>query len=570
MFRLLTGALCLFALTVLLPTTPVRAHGDDDHDRADAPAVSAATSPPRLAAEGDGLELVAALGDRKLRIYLDRWADNAPVQGARITVKADGIPAGIAAAEGPGLYVLPAPWADDPGRKQLVFAIEAGGAHTQLAGTLEVAAASDAGAQAPPGWDALLRSPRVWLLGGLAALLGFVIALAFRPLRLGGDMPSGEADLGARSKSIVAAVTGILLLAAAAPAPADAHEGHEHAEEPAAISAAIDTPRRLPNGDVFLPKSSQRLLDVRTEAVKPQSSRQARELIGTVVPDPSTFGQVQAPMDGRIELADRGISHVGQKVAAGEVLAYLSPNIPIADLGTMQQLRAEVAGKLKIAEQRLARLERISSVVAQREIDDTRTELEALREQQRVLAEKDVERIPLTAPVDGVISVANVRAGQVVTVRDRLFEIVDPHRLWIEAIGVAAHAAPQIAAAHAVDPDGHSIPLAFIGRAPSLRQQSQPLQFQVAETHEGLVIGSAVKVYVQEGDPVTGIVLPAAAVVKGANGLARVWGKVDAETFRPLPVRVVPFNGTQALVLSGVEPGTRVVVEGAELIDQVR
>ena len=73
-----------------------------------------------------------------------------------------------------------------------------------------------------------------------------------------------------------------------------------------------------------------------------------RELIGTIVSDPSAFGQVQAPMDGQIEVSERGISFAGQKVQAGEVLALLSPTIPLADLGTMQQLRAEVDGKLMI------------------------------------------------------------------------------------------------------------------------------------------------------------------------------------------------------------------------------
>ena len=133
------------------------------------------------------------------------------------------------------------------------------------------------------------------------------------------------------------------------------------------------------------PKPTQRLLHVRTIIATRQATRQSRVLIGTVVPDPSSFGQVQAPMEGRIELTERGISNVGQRVEAGEVLAYLAPSIPIADLGTMQQLTAEVAGKLKIAEQKLARLERIAGVVAQKDIDDTRAELDALREQQRVL-----------------------------------------------------------------------------------------------------------------------------------------------------------------------------------------
>jgi multidrug efflux pump subunit AcrA (membrane-fusion protein) len=329
-------------------------------------------------------------------------------------------------------------------------------------------------------------------------------------------------------------------------------------------------PRRLPDGAVYLPKASQRLLHIRTLEATPQDARPSRELIGTVVPDPSSFGQVQAPMDGRIELSERGISHVGQRVEAGEVLAYLSPSIPIADLGTMQQLRAEVAGKLKIADQKLARLERIASVVAQREIDDTRAELDALREQQRVLAQKDDELIPLKAPVAGVISVANVRAGQVVTTRETLFEIVDPHRLWIEAISGAEHAAPTIAGAYANDPDGHSIKLSYIGRAPALRQQTQPLQFKVEERHDGLVIGSAVKVFVQQGDPVKGIVLPDSAVVRGADGLARVWVKTGPQQFYPQPIRTAPLDGDNIIVRGGIEDKARVVVDGAELLNQVR
>ena len=187
---------------------------------------------------------------------------------------------------------------------------------------------------------------------------------------------------------LIAVAAGCALVASDARAHSEGHD-----EAPAA-AITTDAPRRLPDGQVFLPKPSQRLL------ARPHGRRRSaktayrtQELIGTVVPDPSSFGQVQAPMDGRIELAERGIPQVGQRVEAGETLALLSPTIPVADLGTMQQLTAEVIGKLRIAEQKLARLTRIAGVVAQKDIDDTRAELEALREQQRVLAPKDAERV---------------------------------------------------------------------------------------------------------------------------------------------------------------------------------
>ena len=550
MTRFIALALCL-----LLSATSAAAHGGDDHDHEEEAAV-AAPGGARLEVAGSNIELVAAIAGRELKIYVDRQATNEPIDGAVIAVTADGISAGTAKAVGTGTYLLPAPWADEPGVKALKFVITAEATSVTLESKLDIASAARA-EQAAAFRQALLTQPQTWLLAGIAAGLGLVISLAFRPRRTSGATPL----------MLVAA-----LMLAGHTTQAPAHEGHDQADEPtpAAALSASDAPRRLADGNVFLPKPSQRLLRVRTFVATSQAARQSRELIGAVVPDPSTFGQVQAPMDGRIEIPERGISHVGQRVEAGEVLAFLSPSIPIADLGTMQQLTAEVIGKLRIAEQKLARLTRIAGVVAQKDIDDTRAELDALREQQRVLAPKDAERIPLKAPVSGVISVANVRAGQVVTTRETLFEIVDPHRLWIEAIGVAAHAAPEITAAHATDPDGHSIRLSYLGRAPSLRQQSQPLQFKVEEVHDGLIIGSAVKVYVQQGEPVEGTVLPDAAVVRGPNGLPRVWEKMSAEHFRPLPVRVAPLDGTHVLVLDGIEAGSRIVVEGAELINQVR
>jgi multidrug efflux pump subunit AcrA (membrane-fusion protein) len=236
----------------------------------------------------------------------------------------------------------------------------------------------------------------------------------------------------------------------------------------------------------------------------------------------------------------------------------------------MQQLTAEVEGKLKIAELKLARLERIANIVAKREIDDTRAELEALREQKRVLAPKDAERVQLTAPVSGIISVANVRAGQVVTTRDTLFEIVDPDRVWIEAIGANAHSVEKIGEAQAIDADGHIIKLAYVGRAPSLRHQSLPLQFKVAEPHSGLTIGAPVKVVVQQGTEAEGIAVPDGALVRGANGLTYVWVKVGAERFKPLLVRTAPLDGARVLIVAGVDAGKRIVVQGAELLNQVR
>lgn len=569
----------IFLLCFVFAASAFAHEGHDDGAKPAAPTADI----PRLESTGAELELVATVTGHKLTIYLDRLATNEPVDGAEIEVSGDGIAPVTARRIAEGTYEIDAAWVDEPGTKALIFTVTVGGTMDLLNGTLDVHAAAAPSGPVPAEWSHALASPWIWSIALIAGALGFVLAFAFRPLRLPPDeshapaiplprikLTRGDIDRVQKAAGLVlvAALTSGILL----PLPALAGPGHDHGDEASGPAPASgDAPRRLPDGNVFVPKPSQRLLRIRTSVATRGTAQTGTELIGTIIPDPSSAGQVQAPMDGQIELAERGISHAGQRVEAGEVLARLAPSIPVADLGTMQQLRAEVEGKLKIAEQKLARLTRVGpGVIAQRDIDDTRAELDALQEQRRVLAPKDIEKITLKAPVGGIISVANVRAGQVVTARDTLFEIVDPARLWIEAVGGGGHERDEIAAAHALDAGGHSIKLSYVGRAPALRQQLLPLLFRIDESHDKLTIGSTVKVVTQGKAAAEGVILPDSAVVLGPNGLPQVWTKISAERFKPTPVRTTPLDGARILVIAGVEDGSRVVVDGAELINQVR
>ncbi|MDX2308401.1 MAG: efflux RND transporter periplasmic adaptor subunit [Hyphomicrobium sp.] len=579
--------IALLVLALVLPPAwagPATAHGGDDHGAA--PAVSA-TSAPRVESVGTDFELVAVAEGHTLTIYLDRVATNEPIEGATIEVSGGEGAAVTAKSVAPGTYALDADWLDTPGTKALVFTVTAGDSIDLLNGTLSIPAPA---AEAPTSsFDLLVlfRHPEAWALLACGLLAGFLVALALIPrrgergvsaagphngdagtTRDNQDRRSGGATGQAAALILVAGLGAVLVLGSAGTTGALAHGDDDHVAKPAV--PAVNAPRKLPDGRVFLPKPTQRLLEVRTEPAEDQKVQRTRELMGTVVPDPSAEGQVQAPMDGKIELADRGISYVGQRVRAGEVLALLSPTIPVADLGTMQQLRAEVEGKLKLAELKLARLTRIQNVIAQRDIDDTKAELAALQEQQRVLAPKDIELMALKAPVDGIIAVANVRAGQVVSARDTLFEIVDPARLWVEATGADLHAEGDIVAANGRDAENHPLQLTYIGRAPALRQQARPFMFRVGDHHEGLAIGAPVKVLVASAEEVRGIVLPDVAVVRGTSGLLYVWIKETPETFRAAEVRTVPLDAERTVVVAGVKPGERVVVRGAELINQVR
>ncbi|MEQ1714602.1 MAG: HlyD family efflux transporter periplasmic adaptor subunit [Hyphomicrobium sp.] len=577
MFRPIIAAFLLLAWA-----NPSNAGPGHDHDGGHATeGAQPVAGIPRIESTGAGIELVATAEGHKLTIYLDRLDTNEPVEGAVIEVSGEGISAVIAKPSGTGTYELEAEWVDRPGARPLVFMVTAGPDSDLLNGTLNIPGASDGHTPGIASMQEVLTRKDVLAAVLGALVLGFFIAVALRPRRPSPGAGNADADLTETQTSgkprlhdaaeviVLAIFTGAML---ALVSPVLAGPGHDHGDggHEEAAPASGNAPRKLPDGSVFVPKPTQRLLAVRTRPAIEETVSQTRQLIGTVIPDPSAFGQVQAPMDGQIEVTDRGISFAGQKVTAGEVLAMLSPTIPLADLGTLQQLRAEVEGKLKIAEQKLARISRISNVIAQRDIDDTKAELDALREQKRVLAPKGIEKIQLKASVSGVISVANVRAGQVVSARDTLFEIVDPTRLWVEGIGPDIHSEGEIATAHARDADGHEMKLSYVGRSPALRQQSQPFLFRIEHSQHSQAIGAPVTVLVQTQDRAKGIVLPEGAVVRGLNGLPQVWVKVSPERFRPVAVRTSAIEGARVLAIAGLEPGARIVIGGAELINQIR
>jgi biotin carboxyl carrier protein len=569
----------IFLLSLLAFAVPALAGAGDDHSHE--AAELHITSKPRLESVGSELELVATAEERKLTIYLDRRDTNEPVDNASIEVSGDGIEARSAARDGVGVYTLEADWLNEPGAKALTFVVTTEEASDLLNGTIDIPPDSGPARSSSGSWFAMLGPAEFWIVIGFSVLFGFVSAFAFRPIRLSPEAEGAQAvpaqprlDV-VKSKKLARAVLLVLCTGALLSTSAVAGPGHDHGDgghgDGGAAQIVGDTPRKLPEGDVFLPKVSQRLLRIRTLVAQNTTTNPAKEFVGTVIADPTSEGRVEAPMDGKVELAGGRVAFIGENVKAGDLLALLSPTMPVYERGYLEQLTADVNGKLRLAEQRLHRLQNITEgYVPQKEIEDTLTEIESLQQQKRHLDPKSGQKLELRAPVDGVILTANVRAGEVVNTSDTLFHIVDPGRLWVELVGAPGQELGALDVASAVTSGGQRVPLRYVGRAPALRQQARPIYFRVESSQESLVIGEVVKVAAQGGASLEGFVVPEGAVVRAPSGLLQVWEKVSAERFRSISVRTLPLDGSNLLVTAGLEEGTRVVTQGAELLNQVR
>jgi len=541
-------AATLLALLLTLALPIASAHEGEEHEAAATPTNLPQTAQPRLETASPEVELVAVLQDGKLTIYLDHYADNAPIDGARIELES-GSHKAVAQAAGDGVYNVAADWLAKPGKYEMLFTVQAGDLQDLLTGTLEIPAPKETPASGQG--VAWMR----WV-GATVALLG--LALIASKWRRRAALPP------------LLAILAVLPLLQ--PAPGFAHDGEEHggAADKASALPSGSAPTRLGDGSVFVPKAAQRLLGLRTVLAKEQEIPLGAELNGHVVADPNFSGRVQASQSGRIEAGPRGLPHLGEKVAKGQVLAYLVPAASSLERGNSQAQLAEIEAQLGLAQRRAERLEQLSGSIPRRELDAAHAELEGLKQRKAALAASLYQREALRAPVSGSVSRAAVAAGQVVEARDVLFEIVNPDKLWVEALAYDTVLAGQVSGGTAVTEGGQSVALTLLGRSLELREHAVPLQFRVDSPAPPLSVSEPLKVYAQTHQRVRGILLPRASVGKSAGGESEVWVHVSAERFAPRKVRVQPVDGANVAVVQGLHADERVVSEGAPLLAQIR
>lgn len=537
-------------------------HGDGEGHSHDAPASAVAQS-PRVVASSESYQLAGVLRKGRLTLYLDRDADNAPVTAARLTV-AVGEKSLEATANPDGSYEIQPGDLFKPGENEALFTINEDGKFDLLAGVLYLPEAnSSATANSSAGLRSSATSGNAWWPSFAAVAFALVVGVVL-----------GALMRGVRSVAVVLVLGSGMALAASDNARAGpGHGGEEgHSHGPAETAAAGDNPRRLPDGSVFLPKETQRLLEVRSRYVQPEETRHAIRFAGRIIADPNRSAIIQSTIDGRAKPVNGRFPHIGQSVKAGETLALVEPAFAAIDQTNVQQTAGDLDQQIAIASAKIDHVRQLTKdgVYSPERLRYAEVELENLRKRRATLGTSQARAEALIAPIDGVIAVSQTSIGQVVSPKDVMFKIVEPHSFWVEALVFDHVDAEHLNSVRAVVSGGVPIDLLFIGTGRTHHQHGTLLHFQVTSHAETLDIGHRVTVLAETGEPLRAIILPRDAVVRAPNGLQVVFQHAEPERFTPKVVRVEPIDGERVVVLAGVEPGDKLVVQAAPLVNQVR
>jgi len=320
----------------------------------------------------------------------------------------------------------------------------------------------------------------------------------------------------------------------------------------------------------FLKEQQWKSEGFRNEFVRQGELVESFEVTGRVVPAADRFAQVAAPIAGLVEAGGTSGSPIpGQRVARGEVLVTLTPS-----LGDGGSAYAEARGALREAESEYARATRLFAVeaVPERRVQEARSRLQVAREALAGLAGGDPltsdGRLPIRAPLAGIVTARHIVPGVRVAAGDALFSIVDPSVVWLTV---------NVPAARAGDVRSGSIAHFRLEGSSRLHQSGRMISrvrmldsvtrtisvtYQVANPDGGITIGANARAAVRTGGRVNGLVIPASAVLE-EDGRPIAYVQVEGELFEKRDLRLGAREGDRVVILGGLVAGERVVTGAA-------
>jgi len=253
----------------------------------------------------------------------------------------------------------------------------------------------------------------------------------------------------------------------------------------------------------------------------------------------------------------------GDRVSKGQVLAVL-------DKTNLKSVYESSKATLRQAEDAYKRMEKLHSTASITEIQwvDVKTKLQNAKSMEEV-SRKSLEDATLKSPVSGFLSRKLVDAGEIAVMGQPVFCIVDLNRLTVgftlseDEIGNV-----NVGDKVQVSRDGFSFEgkISSKGVAPDIVSRTYKVTVNLPSCGGKILPGMVCRVTLAERTGQSGIVVPQSCVKLNFDNTCYVW-IVDAEgkaSRRAVTIGGATYSGT--LILSGLESGDQVIVEGMQKV----
>jgi len=320
-------------------------------------------------------------------------------------------------------------------------------------------------------------------------------------------------------------------------------------------------------GRVSLSPTQRVMANVATAEVRQEELTRQIDAVGIVQYDQSRQAKVTAWIAGRID-----------KLHVNAVGDYVGKSRPVAEVYSPDLLASQQEYLLAVKSREQLKNSPIPSISQNGEglVQSAKQRLLLFGVKESQIAEMEKAgrpniRLPIYTPLSGVVIEKMVQQGQYVNTGDVLFNIADLSRVWVE-IQVYENEFPNMKIGQRVDIQSQSYPgKPFSGRIafiyPFLDPKTRTVKARVEMDNPGMklkpdmFVRASVKVALGKA-----LVVPVTAVMD--TGKRRVaWVETAPGIFEPRDVQLGQRTDDRVQVLSGLNPGDKVAVSGAYLID---
>ncbi len=333
------------------------------------------------------------------------------------------------------------------------------------------------------------------------------------------------------------------------------HEGHNHEAE-----------EHGHEGEIVFSEEKQQTFGVVAEVIEPEAFAEVVKVGGRILPAQSDESVISASTSGIVHFTGKAIAE-GSYLSKGTAFAVI--NTQTTDGGDpVSKARAayETAEKEYIRDTELLK----DNIISQSHYDQSKLEYEQAKAAYEALSRSGYGEggLNVNAPASGYVTDLYVKDGQYVSTGETLAVISRGNRLTLRAEAPLKYYAtlPKVATANFAMPDGEVVCLSehkgrLLGFSRTAEQGFLPVTFEF-DRCSAAVPGAYVDVWLKTGETTDALTVPVDAVVE-SQGIYSVFIQHEDDAFLKRDVTLGGSDGLKVQILSGINPGDKVVTKGA-------
>lgn len=369
---------------------------------------------------------------------------------------------------------------------------------------------------------------------------------------------------------IIAALVALLTLGCGKnDAESEQHEG---------ARPAAETHAARPANVLEIEETMMRDLRLTTTSVERRPAGEGVNVSGELQADQNRYAEVGVPVTARVV---RLLAVPGQSVRSGAVLAEATS----VEIGRAHADSESAAARVTLAQAALDRKRALAErIVPRREVQEAEAELAAAQAELRAARAslqalgatssngRDSSRFTILAPIGGTVIERNIALGQMLAPEHVAFRIGDLTSLWLvvhaferDAVRLAVGAPARVTLA-AYPGQSFTGQVTYVGREVETESRTIPVRVELANPRQLLRPGMSASAWLQISTAGQNVVaVPVASLQRLRNQWVAFLPKSE-RTFEIRPVgRGRDLQG-EVEVLTGLQPGETVVVDGAFLL----